>query len=92
MNGQTEKKDHEWCVKARREMTVSGVKEVESFDETGIVLLTVGGEMTVEGSGMKIDVLDMDRGVVSCTGRIDGVFYSSEEREAKGSFLKRLFR
>ncbi len=92
MSGHTESQTHEICVKQRREMSVTGVKDIDSFDETGAVLQTVGGELTVEGSELKIGVLDTDRGVVTLTGKINGFFYSSEQTEEKRGIISRFFK
>lgn len=92
MSGHTESQTHEICVKQRREMSVTGVKDIDSFDETGAVLQTVGGELTVEGSELKIGVLDTDRGIVTLTGKINGFFYSSEQTEEKRGIISRLFK
>ena len=40
MNGQTEKMNHTFSVLGRKEMSITGVKEVESFDESGVTLRT----------------------------------------------------
>lgn len=89
MNGSVEK-NHEILMKTRTDMKISGVSDVESFDETGAVFHTACGMMTVEGKDIRIEVLDVERGVVTLCGRIDGVFYSTEEHEPKrGLFGKR---
>lgn len=90
MNGQSERQIHEFYVKMRKEMKVLGVKEVESFDEGCIILHTVGGEMTVEGSGLRVGTLDVESGVVSLSGRIDAVYYSNEQAEKKNGFFAKL--
>lgn len=92
MNGQTEKQTHGFSVQMRKEMSISGVKSVESFDEHEIVLQTQGGEMTVEGEGIRIGVLDTDRGVVTLSGRIDAVLYGEEGADEKKGFFGRMFR
>ena len=92
MNGQTEKQQHGFQVRLRKEMSISGVRDVESFDEGAVVLHTTGGDMTVEGKELRIGVLDTERGVVTLSGRIDGVFYSTEEREEKRGLFGKLFR
>ena len=92
MNGQTERQQHGFQVKLRKEMSISGVRDVESFDEAVVVLRTAGGDMTVEGKELRIGVLDTDRGVVTLSGRIDGVFYSTEEGEEKRGLFRKLFR
>ena len=92
MSGHTESQAHDICVKQRREMSVTGVKDIDSFDETAAVLQTVGGELTVEGSELKIGVLDTDRGVVTLTGKINGFFYSSDQTEEKRGIISRFFK
>ena len=92
MNGQTERGRHRFSVEQRKEMKIEGVKEVESFDDRGVTLQTTGGDMTVEGEGLRIGVLDMEQGVVSISGRIDAVYYVTEDEGGKRGFFGRLFR
>lgn len=92
MNGQTEKKNHAFTVTGRKEMQISGVQEVESFDSDRVTLHTACGEMTVEGGDLRVGVLDVDRGVVTLGGRVDAVFYANERTEEKRSFFGKLLR
>ena len=92
MSGQIERTVHEFCVKMRKEMNISGVKEVESFDETCVILHTQGGEMTIEGVDLRVGTLDTDHGLVVLSGRIDAVYYSNEQGEKKQGIFGRLFR
>ena len=92
MNGSIEKQQHELMLKARKEMNISGVKDVESFDEQCVVLHTSAGEMTVEGVSLKVGTLDVERGIVALSGRIDAVFYSIEDRQEKKGLFGKLFR
>ena len=87
-----ENKSHEIRIGQRKEMSVSGVKEVMSFDAESVVLRSVCGEMTVEGSGLKVGALDTDRGVVTLSGRIDALYYSADKSEEKHGFFSKLFR
>ena len=91
MNGQTEKQSHEIRMGVRKEMNVTGVKEVISFDENCVVLQSSCGELTVEGSGLRVGTLDTDRGVVSLHGKIDALYYADERGTEKRGF-GRLFR
>ena len=77
-------------VKNRTKMSISGVTEVISFDETAVDLKTVCGELCVEGEGLHIGVLDTERGIVTLEGRtIDGINYlRSDGGERKGFFGK----
>lgn len=92
MNIQSEKETHEIRVGMRKEMSITGVKEVISFDETSVSLKSLCGEMTVEGNDLKVGVLDTDKGVVTLEGRIDTIYYSSDTTEEKHGFFSKLFR
>ncbi|MBQ9086269.1 MAG: YabP/YqfC family sporulation protein [Clostridia bacterium] len=92
MNGTTDKQTHQIQLFMRKEMTVNGVREVESFDENGAVLQTTAGEMTVEGEDIHVGVLDMDRGLVTLSGRIDAILYSDIHSEEKGGFFRKRSR
>lgn len=83
---------HEFCVKDRRSMTVNGVKEIVSFDEQNVRMNTLAGELSVDGEGLRVKVLDVERGNVVLEGKIDGVFYLDEQREERRGFLSRLTR
>ena len=84
---------HSFCVSSRSEMDISGVIEVISFDESNVMLMTDGGEMSVDGEGIKVSVLDMDTGRVSLSGKINAVYYFDDARESRShGFFGKLFK
>lgn len=93
MIGQTDSQKHELIVSGRRTLKITGVKEVDSFDECGAVIKTDMGELTVEGEELKMGTLDTERGIISFTGKINGMFYSNDvcTTEKKG-LLSKLFK
>ena len=96
ISGATDKTDkaveHRVDMRARRGMDIQGVKDVESFDEEGASLITVCGRLTVEGENIKINVLDLERGIVSIGGRIDALYYSEAGEGEKKGFFSRMFK
>ena len=92
MSGQTEKSQHSFSVLKRGEMKIDGVEDVDRFDEQTVVLQTTEGTMTVEGGALRVGALDVERGVVTLSGRIDAVYYSTERADEKRSWLGKLFR
>lgn len=92
MNGQTDKQEHEFCVKMRKEMRLTGVRDIDSFDEGCAVLQTTAGELTVEGNELKIGILDTERGIVTISGKINGLFYSSEKVQEKRGIISKIFK
>ena len=91
-NKQTAIARHELALKDRRPMTVSGVKEIVSFDEQSVHMLTEGGDLAVDGDGLRVKVLDLERGQVALEGRIDGVNYLVEEPSERRGFWSRLVK
>ena len=81
---------HEISMKSRKRMSISGVREVIRFDENAVDLSTVCGELSIEGEGLHIGVLDTERGVVTLEGTsIDGMWYLREDAaKHKGLFGK----
>ena len=83
------KREHEIKVIKRKEMMISGVCEVISFDEESVRLMSVEGEIYIEGEDIKIGVLDTDRGIVTFTGRVNGIYYVGEDKNEKKGFFSR---
>lgn len=75
----------------REKLTISGVEDVERFDEGGIVMSTAAGTLIVTGSELHIGKLSLDGGELHVDGRIDSVSYEDAPPERGGGFLGRLF-
>ena len=82
---------HHVVIEERKSLTVSGVEDVERFDENTIVLSTSKGAMVVTGENLHIEKLSLDGGDLKVDGDIDSVSYE-EENVARGGFLSRLLR
>ncbi|HJB30691.1 MAG TPA: YabP/YqfC family sporulation protein [Candidatus Oscillibacter excrementavium] len=74
----------------REQLTISGVEDVERFDETGIVMSTAAGTLVVTGEDLHIGKLSLDGGELHVDGRIDAVSYEDGGQERQG-FFRRLF-
>lgn len=91
MNG-AERQTHGIQLEMRKEMHLTGIREVISFDEQCAVFRSACGELSVEGADLKVGVLDTDRGVVTLSGKVDAMYYTDEKPEEKKGFLGKLFR
>ena len=74
----------------RERLTISGVEDVERFDETGIVMSTSAGTLVVTGEDLHIGKLSLDGGELHVDGRIDSVSYE-DKGQGRGGFFSRLF-
>jgi len=81
-------------IEDRQKMTVSGVINVESFNELEIVLETELGMLTIKGSSMHMSKLDLEVGDLKIDGNIDACLYSEkQDLKTKGAgFLSKLFK
>ena len=77
----------------RESLEVNGVNDVVRFDEEGVVLSTVCGTLTVEGTSLHVRVLNLEEGKVEIDGKVDALLYfdASEDGGAKRGLLARLF-
>ena len=78
---------HSLAARDRRDVTVTGVSEVLSFDETLVRLVTSCGVLNLEGEGLRVRTLDLGSGTVAVTGQLNGVLYEippSEEPAPRG--------
>ena len=85
---------HNIVIEERRRISLSAVSEVESFNDTEIVLKVKGASLTVKGSGLHVEELSVETGDAEITGaNIDSVVYSRIDRErSKDGFFGRLFK
>ena len=74
----------------RERLVVSGVEDVDRFDETGIVMSTTAGTLVVTGEDLHIGKLSLDGGELHVDGRIDSVTYE-DQGHSRGGFFSRLF-
>ena len=74
----------------REHLVISGVEDVERFDENGIVMSTSAGVLVVTGEELHIGKLSLDGGELHVDGRVDSVSYEDGGREGGGLF-RRLF-
>jgi len=80
---------HKLTLSERKQLTMSGVTEVVSFEETAVVLRTALGTLLVQGQELKLKTLSPEGGQVTVNGEISALIYE-EPRES--SFWQRLWR
>lgn len=80
---------HKLTLDQRKHLTMTGVNEVVSFDDTAVVLRTALGTLTVQGQGLRLKTLSTEGGQVAVTGAVSALTY--EEPREPGGWLRRLF-
>lgn len=83
---------HNIIMENRKLLTISGVNDVDSFDEELIVLFTELGQLSIKGKNLHISQLNVDTGELNMTGEIIALFYNDEQPKGKGTFISRVFK
>ncbi len=73
----------------RERLIVTGVDDVDRFDDSEIVMTTSAGVLIVTGEGLHIGKLSLDGGELHVDGHIDSLSY--EPAPSSGGLLSRLF-
>ena len=86
---QAVRRETDLTLENRRKLTVTGVEEVESFDEREIVMRTAEGSLTVRGEELNVSRLSVEHGDVLILGHIGELRY--DDRAPERSLWARLF-
>ncbi len=79
---------HKLTLNERKDLTMTGVTEVVSFDDTTVVLRTSLGTLVVQGKQLQLKNLSQEGGQVAVEGYIDALTY---EETRQGGIMRRLF-
>ena len=83
-----EQTSHRLTLDERQTLWVSGVEEVESFDEELVAVRTSKGLLLVRGVSLKVDKLEKTSGELTVSGTVTGLDYADDG--PKGGFWARL--
>ena len=79
---------HRLSLDQRSQLTMTGVTEVVSFDDSAVILRTELGTLVVQGRELQLKTLSTDGGQVAVQGNVASLVY--EEPSRKGGWLNRL--
>ena len=82
---------HSIIIEDRKNVSISGVTDLESFDEETVILMTDLGELVIKGFGLHISKIDVVSGDLALEGEIYSIGYS-DTQAVGGGLLSRLFR
>lgn len=84
---------HACRLENRNAASLTGVREVVSFDENQVVVDTDMGLLTIKGKELHVSRLMVEKGELEIDGQVDSLAYSSNEayRKAGQSIFNRLF-
>lgn len=82
---------HNFICKERKHLELSGVKNIERFDENEFIIETNLGNMYIKGSELILNKLDTEHGDVIIKGNIDCIEYTTSHSNHE-SIFSRLFK
>ena len=80
---------HSVIMQGRKNLSISGVKDVKSFDDETVILITEMGVLSVKGNELRINGFSTSSADINIEGKIYALVYSDEE---SGGFFKRLMK
>lgn len=84
---------HNINVEGREKLTVTGVKDVASFDDNTVVLDTEAGGLTIKGTDLHINRLSVEDGNLYIEGFVISCVYNDRiDVKKTGSFLSNIFK
>lgn len=81
---------HSLIMENRCKLEITGVKNVDSFDEETIIMDTCKGEMTIKGAGLNIEKFSVDTTEIGITGEVIAIIYTNDK--PSGGFFSKIFR
>lgn len=82
--------EHTIRILDRKKATITGVEDVDCFNEQVVVLRTPLGMLTVTGAALNIAHLNLEEGRVEIEGEFDALEYSGGKK--RGGVFAKLFR
>ena len=82
---------HNLILEDRAKLSVSGVTDVENFDENTISMVTTEGVLVVRGSELNVEKLNLENGELLIRGQVDSLEHE-DRSAARAGLFSRLFR
>lgn len=86
--------NHVLHIDERKNLNLTGIKKIESFDSGSFLLDTVMGYLVIKGEELEIVKLDTFQGNVQIKGKISGLNYVEDhkKKDREDGIFNRLFK
>ena len=86
--------NHGLSLAERKNVVVTGVKKIESFDSNEFMIDTTLGFLNINGEEFEIIKLDTYQVNVSIKGKVDALIYldNNQKKDKESSFISKLFK
>ena len=84
---------HSLMLENRESGKLTGVKDIHSFNENELLLMTEAGKVLVKGEQLHVKGLDLVKGEAEIAGKVNSISYLTKNAHKKEEpLLKRMFR
>lgn len=85
---------HSLNLEDRKELSISGVKNIDSFDSEEFLIETNLGFLNIKGNDLTLDKMDNENNELLIKGHINSISYVSgqKSKDNKGNFFKKLLK
>ncbi len=83
---------HNAILEDRQRLMLTGVTDVDRFDEKLVVLFTQLGELVIKGTDLHVNEMSLESGELTVQGDICSLTYGEKDSTKKLGFLGKLFR
>lgn len=80
--------NHNITISERKNIIITGVKKIDSFDNEEFLMETTMGNITIKGKELEIVKLDTYQGSVSIKGVVNSLSYMDTNKKEEGMFSK----
>ena len=86
--------NHGISISERKNIMITGVKKIESFDNQEFLMETTLGYLVIKGEELEIVKLDTYQGNVSIKGKVDSFSYleGNNKKDKDNTLLNKLFK
>lgn len=83
---------HSYSVSERKNIIISGIIRIDSFDSEEFLIDTVQGFMNIKGENLEVIKLDTYQGNITIKGKINSVMYIDENIKKESTIFNKLFK
>ena len=84
--------NHKITINERENIFLSGIKKLNSFDDTEFFVDSIMGSILIKGKGLELIKLDTFQGTLSIKGIINSVNYMDNNKNKTDKIISRLFK
>ncbi len=84
--------NHNIILENRSRLSISGVTDVEGFDESSVSIYTIMGDLVIRGKKLKVEGVNIETGDMVISGEVKSLAWGDRDRTKKPTLWQKLTR